>query len=319
MLPHGFGTGHPILLKLLAATAAVFVLSAAAGCLPRRTMVREMADIMADGTAAYEQDDDLEMLESAFPANIKLLEALLVSDPDNEQLLVLLSRMIASYTYIFLEEKLEAAAVENASRPVDAESLKQRAAGYYQNGIEYALRALAVRHPQSRRDLALVTAAGDFIRSLKTADAPALYWYGFSLSGYINLRKDSVAAVARAHLVEKAMGRVLELDPGYFFGGAHLVLMAYYGSRSPMLGGSPARVLEHYHALKTLHGDRFKLTDVFYARYYLYPQQDRRQFQQVLEAVGSQIVDEPRFRLLNRVAVDRARIYLERIDRFFPS
>ena len=75
---HAFLLGFAFLLLALMLTA----------CSTRKMTVRAVSDVMADGVAAFEEDDDLDLVERALPANIKLLEALLESDPQNRQLLV---------------------------------------------------------------------------------------------------------------------------------------------------------------------------------------------------------------------------------------
>jgi hypothetical protein len=290
------------------------------GCSTRMLVINEITDIIDTGVAAFEQDDDLQMLEKAFPANIKLLEAVLANDPDNERLLTLLARLYGSYTFVFFEDKIEAAALTDTlpdGNRDDNRDLEQAAVRYYAKGVEYALRALEVRHTGCREKLAKVSTAGNFIESLESADAPPLFWYGFNLSAYVNHNRDSVRVIARAHLIEKSMKRVLALDPDYYYGSAHLVLMAYYASRSPMMGGNIDLAARHYQSLKEMHGNRFLLADLFYARYYLYQKQDRRQFINVLTNIIDQGVDEEQFRLFNKVAEVRAQTYLNAVDQLF--
>jgi tetratricopeptide (TPR) repeat protein len=292
------------------------------GCSTRMLVINELTDIIDTGVTAFEQDDDLQMLEEAFPANIKLLEAVLANDPDNERLLVLLARLYGSYAFVFFEDRLEAAVLTGAMPDADQgdpQALEQAAVRYYALGIEYALRALEVRYPGCREKLAKVPTAGRFIESLDSADVPPLFWYGFNLSAYVNHNRDSVRAIARAHLIEKTMKRVLALDPDYYYGSAHLVLMAYYASRSPMMGGNIDLAARHYQGLKEMHGHRFLLADLFYARYYLYQKQDRRQFVQVLTSIIGHGKGDKQFRLFNTVAEVRAQTYLTAVDQLFDE
>ena len=67
-----------------------------------------MTAVMETGVDAIEQDDDLDMLQQALPANIKLMEALLASDPLNERLLALLARLYGSYAFLFVDGRIEA-------------------------------------------------------------------------------------------------------------------------------------------------------------------------------------------------------------------
>ena len=282
--------------------------------------VRAVSDVMAGGVAAFEEDDDLDLIEQALPANIKLLEALLESDPRNRQLLVLLARLYASYSFAFFDGRIEAAELTDMSVENGGLSLaetKKAAVRYYRRGNEYALRALEIRHPGARGQLADPASAGTFIRGLDREAMPALFWYGFTLSADINYNRDSISAVGRGHLVEKSMQRVIEADEAYFYGGAHLVLMVYYGSRSSLMGGKPELAIDHYRRIEQINGKGFHLADLFYARFVLYQQQDRPQFTAVLNRILQDTANEERFRLYNRIAADRARIYLGAADRLF--
>ena len=215
-------------------------------CAGRQLAVRAMVDVVDEGIAAYERDDDLDMLEKAFPAHIKLMEALLLSDPNNRRLLVLLSRSYASYAFIFFEGRIEAARLSSSRSVADrrrAQDLTEAASRYYRTGTEYAMRSLEVRYSDARRQLGTIATADRFIQSLDSRDLPALFWYGFNLSADINLNRDSISAVAAAYRVEKSMQRVLELDETYFHGVSHLVLFGYHAARTPAAGGNPAQAL----------------------------------------------------------------------------
>ena len=300
---------------LLLAVALIFC-----GCSPRRMMIRELTAAIDEGSSAFEQDDDLELLQSAFPANIKLLETLLANDPDNRSLLVLLARFYGSYAFLFLEDDIEAAQLEarQSGKPGRTSSEKvQKVVTYYRKGLAYALDALEVRYPDAAQRMANVVAAGPFVRSMTAEDMPALFWYGFNLSGRINHNRGDVGTVAKAHLVEKSMLRVIEVDPDYYYGSARLVLIAYYGSRPPMMGGSPQRALAQYRELTTQQGEAFLLGHLFYARYYLVQTHRKTLFDQVLSDIVGNRERYPVYPLFNRIAVDRAELYLEHSGRFF--
>ena len=307
---HAFLLGFAVLLLALMLTA----------CSTRKMTVRAVSDVMADGVAAFEKDDDLDLVERALPANIKLLEVLLESDPQNRQLLVLLARLYASYSFAFLDGRIEAAELTDMPPETGGSSIaemKKTAVRYYRKGNEYALRALELRHPEARGQLADPSKAGSYIRGLDREEMPALFWYGFTLSADINYNRDSISAVGQGHLVEKAMQRVIEADEAYFYGGAHLVLLVYYGSRSPLMGGKLELAIAHYRRLEQMNGKGFYLADLYYARFVLYQQQDRPQFTAVLNRILQEPATEERFRLYNRIAADRARIYLNAADRLF--
>ena len=55
----------------------------------KKLAVDHMADLMKDGFPAYMKETDPELVRDAMPANLKLIEALLETDPDNQTLLLL--------------------------------------------------------------------------------------------------------------------------------------------------------------------------------------------------------------------------------------
>ena len=303
----------------LIALAGILATSVA-GCSMRQVSARTAAGLLETGVAAYEQDDDLELLRQAFPSNIKVMEALLANDPDNLALLVLLGRAYGSYAFAFVDGRTEAAQLgvfSSLEGREPAENLRDRAAGLYRKGMDYSLRALEIRHPDSGRQLQHVASTGAFFQSLDAKDVPALFWYGFNLSGWINHNRDSVRAISRAHLVETSMQRVLQLEPDYFHGGARLVLMVYYASRSPMMGGNPQLALEQYRQLQQRHGRNFLLKELLYARYVLVQRRHRDQFEAVLKRLAFASHPRKEYRLYDRIAMDRAALYLEATGTLF--
>jgi hypothetical protein len=282
--------------------------------------VREFSAILQNGVDRFEQDEDVALIEAALPANIKLVEALLAETPEDDRLSILLARLYGSYAFAFAERDLEEEALLPGRRPtaVESETPEETIRRYYRKGADYALTAIETRHPGCTVQLESVAASEACFARFGEADLPALFWYGFDLGGYVNRSRGSVKALSRAYLAEKAMERVIEIDASYYHGGAHLFLMIYYAARPPMAGGSIETAMHHYRALKEMHGDGFFPADLFYARYVLYRQQDREAFHRVLTEILQRPMEPGPHRLFNKVAADRAALYLAAEDRLFP-
>jgi hypothetical protein len=298
----------------------LFAIIISAGCSPRKLMVDEFVGMVQTGLPAIEQEDDLHLLAQSMPAHIKLLETLLASDPHNRDLLVLLARLYGGYAFAILETEDEARRLNQPSvvaLGLPGQELEDSTARYFERGSAYALRALESVHPQARLQLNRLQAADVFIKSLELSDVPALFWYGFNLGGYVQHSLDSVAAVANAHLVQKAMGRVVELDETYYHGSAHLALLVYYGSRPPMMGGSPEKARRHWDRHQQRVPAFKELRDLYLARYVLVQAQDKEEFVQRLSAIVRDPAKGASAGLLAKVAAVRARIYLGAVDTFF--
>jgi hypothetical protein len=245
-----------------------------------------------------------------------------MDNPANVRLLTLLSRMYAGYTFAFVEGELDAATLAGHEAEGDQPApgaVRDSLNRYYLRGADYALKALEGRYPECRAQIAKVTTAEAFFNGLSGADVPALFWYAFNLGAYVNRNLDDMQAIAKAYLAEKAMRRVIELDEAYYNGGAHLFLMVYYASRSPMMGGKPEKAKAHYDRLKALAGVNFLIADAYYARYYLHRVQNRQEYEAVLNRVIKGLQSEDPYPLLNAVAVKRAAIYLTATDRLFDE
>ena len=283
-------------------------------CSIRSVAVQQMGELVAFGVPAFEKDEDLTLLRDALPANIKLLEAMLESDLENQQLLTLLAQMYASYTFGFLEADLETPGLG------DKPALKERINRLYLRGIRYGERALQASSSNCEKGLKVIIELDPCLQAMSKTDVPSLFWYGFNIAAYLNRNLNSMAALAQAPKVEKVMDRVLALDETYNFGSAHLFLMVFYGARPPMMGGNFEKADDHYQALKKLNGEDFLLADVFRARYIMVQKQEQEAFEKTLKAVLSKNPDTekaPRMALYNSLAKTRAKLYLNSVEELF--
>jgi len=303
----------------LSLTAALILATVIGGCSAKHMAVDQIATMVNTGMTAFEADDDMQMLKSAFPGNIKLLEAMLANQPDNYNMHVLLARLYGSYAFAFPETEMEVAALaeDEDEAGEDPVVLRSTADRYYMKGTAYALAALELKHPGISKNLLDKDLAAESIANVPSPELPALFWYGFNLGAHVNLNKNSVQALSQAHLAVKAMSRVIELDPAYYHGGAHLFFMAWYGSRSPMMGGSQEKAKTHYLAANALAGEKLTLADLYYARYCLYQAGEREAFLKTLDRVVADRERVPELRLLNAVAAERASAYIKAVDEFF--
>jgi hypothetical protein len=294
-----------------------FLVVCLSSCSPRMYIIGEMTAISEKGAAAFENDDDLELTEKAIPGNIKYLETLLENDPGNTGLLLLLSKLYASYSFSFIDGKLEAAFLLSSGSGDEDSALVKRSTGYYLKGADYALRALKIRYSEAEESFKNPLAADIFLGGMKSDDVPALFWYGFNMGLCINLNRDSVAFISKAYIAEKIMKRVIDIDAGYHHCGAHLFLIAYYSNMPPSSEENLKLSLFHYKRLKEMEGEGFLLADLFYGRYYLWRIQAKGQYEEVMKRIIESSGRKKEHRFYNAVAAQRAGIYLRASDVLF--
>lgn len=291
-------------------------------CTPRRLMVDQFGAMLATGVDRLEQSGDVALVEDGLPGQITLLEALLASDPSDERLRLLLARLYAAQGLLFLEPLVEAAVWEvgvpwqAAAPPPALDEIKPQLARAFQRGAAHALYVLEARHPGSGGQLANVRQIGPYLQAAGAAEVPALFWYALNLGGWVNHHLDDLGAIAKAHVAERIMRRVIELAPEYYHGFAHLFLIAYYGSRPPMLGGNPAAAQGHYEAFSRLADAPLSLAKVYYGRYCLPLEQARKRYLDLMGTLAASPI-EVETGLFDALAIRRARLYLKAVDKLF--
>jgi hypothetical protein len=284
----------------------------AAGCGPvlKQVTVASTTEIFRDGMAAFYREGDLPIAEQALASNLKFLEIFLEASPDNPDLLRQASQGFSTYTFAFVEDKI----LQHHRDPRLAEMERGRAYRLYLRGRDYGLRLLTLQHKTLAAALnADVPALRASLALMRREDVPALFWTAYGWAGSIHWSLHRPEMLADLPRVLAMMDRVLELDEGYFFGGAHLFFGAYYASRSRALGGDPERARSHLDRALTLAGPTILVGHLFLADPYAIQIQDRTLFETQLQLILDAPDDlSPDYRLLNQVAKARARLLLEK-------
>jgi hypothetical protein len=117
---------------------------------------------------------------------------------------------------------------------------------------------------------------------------------------------------------EALMERVLQLDPGYYYGGAHLFKAILFSARPEQFGGNLKKAGEHFLKAREHGHGKFLMTDVYYAQYYARQTLNRDLFVNTLKRVLESRADaEPDLTLSNTLAQRRAQKLLAQADEFF--
>jgi len=270
------------------------------GCV-QSIAVSTMGGLVDEGFSAFTEEDDLAFAEKALPGNLKLLEVMLKSSPENERLLRLASEGYSSYALGFLEDK----------EP-------DRAREFYLRGRNFGLRIL-------RQDEELAKALDGTPDDLKAAldqrgpeDVPAAFWTAFGWGSYIYLSLQNTDAIGDLPRAEALMQFVAKNDSSFYYAGADLFLGTLYGSRPKILGGDPEISKQHFERALRISGGKFLLTYVYYARSYAVQTQNEALFEELLNKVRDTPLDVlPEFKLANAIAKEKARMLLEKKSDLF--
>ena len=259
-------------------------------CSTSQLVARGASPLIDNGVTAMNRETDLKLAQASMPANLKMIETLLLADPGNTAYQVQAAMGFYGYTLAF---------VEPAGDP-------DRAADLYQRARAHAL--IALEHA-GMSQAALTDSAAEFDQALATLDTdavPALFWTASSWGKWIELQLDDPARLAELPRVEAMMQRVLELDETYYYGGAHLFFGAYYGGRAPMFGGDFARAAKHFDRAAAINRNQLLLVEVYRARYLLRQMGEREAFHSTLTRVVEASVADPDLNLANALAKQEA-------------
>jgi hypothetical protein len=264
-------------------------------------IIKTSLPLLEDQANVMKRESDPELARLAIPAQLKMLEGFLQSEPGNLDLQLLLAESFCSYSFAFLE---------------DAD--QGRAGSWYLRGKNYALNVLQnlTGNPEfSNGDLKTWE---NNLKKLDVSSSPALYWLTQCWGGWLTMNLHNPFAFADISRVEPALKRVLVLNPNFYYAGAHRGLGAFYGSRTKIIGGNPEKAKANFEKSLSLTKGRFLINSFLFAKTYAVQNQDRTLFEKLLNEILEAPDDLfPEERLANEVAKLKAKALLEAIEDLF--
>ena len=296
--------------KLMIPAAVLAVLLG--GCSVQRLATDKLGDVLAEGGTVYASDDDPELIEAATPFSLKLMESVLAGSPEHRGLLTATAAGFTQYTYAFVQQHADVAALED---PVAAADASARAKRLYLRARDYGLRGLEAAHPGFGRALAGDPAAA---ASLATkADVELLYWTAAAWAAAIGLGKDDPGLVADIGVVSTLIDRAEALDESWGDGALHAFLVTWEMARPDAAPGREERARAHLDRALQLSGGLAAGPWVAWAESVCLARADRPCFEHALEAALAIDPDaRPASRLANLVMQRRARWLVAHADRW---
>jgi hypothetical protein len=273
----------------------------ASACSTGQLVVRGTQPILKGGIVAMNQETDLDLAREAMPANLKLLEGMLIEDPGNTRLHLYAAEGFYGYTFGFVELR-------------DSERARQLYRRCYEHARQALVQSGVTVDPEKSSPAAFEAAVG---KAGKQA-VPAMFWAASCLGNWVNVSRHSPAGAAELASAAVLMRRVLTLDDTFYHGGPHLFFGVYYGGRSPMFGGNYALSEEHFRRAAAINDDKLLLVDVLEARYLDRQRLDRKAFERHLKRVIDAPDNlSPDLALMNAVAKQQAAELINAEDEWF--
>jgi hypothetical protein len=279
----------------------LFLLFLLSACFPNKKLTVVSTATLLEGVAkASSQQSDLRVLREGMPAYLMLIDGMIQSWPDNGQLLIAGAQSYSTFASLFVEDQDQ-----------------EYAALLYGRGRQYALRSLEVRGLKDPLQRPFEDFMGG-LKRLKKKDVPILFWTATCWANWIRLNLDSMEAMSELPRVEAMMKRVLELDEGFYDGGAHLFMGIWYASRPKIAGGDLKKSQEHFLKALDLGKGKFLMAYVYYASYYARKSADKELFVSTLQKVlDTPAETSPDLILVNTVAQKKAKELLSHQEEYF--
>lgn len=291
----------------------ILCITVLSGCSIKRMAINKLGDALSGSGTTFASDDDPELVKAAVPFSLKLIESLLAETPRHPGLLLAACSGFTQYSYAFVNQ--DADEMEDTDLAA-ATRLRTRARKLYLRARGYGLRGLESRHPglgeRLRKDPAVAA------KVTTAADVPLMYWTAAAWGSAISVSKDDPALVSDQLIVEALIDRALELDEDFDHGAIHGVLIGYEMARQGVPGDPAARSKKHFDRAMELSGGRLAAPLVSYAESVSIQNQNRAEFQALLQkALAIDPDAAPDSRLANLIAQRRARWLLSRVDDLF--
>lgn len=296
-----------------AAAALILVLPWATGCsVIARKLTRSATQTVQEASIVFATDEDPELVRDALPFLLKSLEAALIKAPKNRELLLAACSTFTQYSYAFVDTDAFLLEDEDFRR---SRELKERALALYLRGRESCKKALELTHPGMW--VGLVQDPEAAVQRLGPKDLDLMYWTAASWGAAIALGQDRPELTADLPAVRALLERALELDEDYQDGALHQAMMPLAALPETM-GGSEEEARRHFQRSLELSDKLNAAAYVTLARTVAVANQDRQEFEELLDAALAVDVDQDvKRRLANLIAQRQARELQKRVDDLF--
>ena len=246
------------------------------------------------------RQSDLRLVRQGLPSYLMAIDGLILSYPDNQDLLLAGAQAYASYASLLDEE-------DNPRVPPLLTKAKN-----------YALKALQL-HPNLKGEIGRPIDL--FLKQLEAfdkKDVSLLFWTANIWATWIASSPDSIEAMTELPWVEAMMERALQLDPGFYYGGPHLFKAILLSLRPAQFGGDLKKAQAHFNEAFRWGEGKFLMAQVYYAQYYARQTLDKELFLSTLNKVLSLPADaNPDLTLVNTLAQKKAQKLLTQVDEWF--
>jgi len=289
---------HPIKqLKILVGTLLISLTFS--GCKTfDQVALRSSTQILEGQYQSFLSEEDPQLAREAAAGNVKLVEGMLIQDPENPKLQTLAAKVFFSYAFSYVKEE---------------DTL--RAGRLYLRGLKAGAGVLG------GETLFLTQSVEDFQKMCEQKlpeSLESLFWCTLNFASWADLNKSDLKALNNQEKVKIAGETLKSHDPHYYYGGPDLLIALYHLSKPASLGGEPEKGREHFDRSLQIGERKFLPTLYFYAKSYAVAVQNKELFKNLLNEIIDFNVDSfPEQRLANLITQAKAQSLLKNREDLF--
>jgi hypothetical protein len=220
----------------------IFTLILSSSCsLVQKTSIKIMSGALKKSANEMQKEADWDYFKDAVPGNLMLMESLLVTDPENENLLSSIIQGFVGYGFGVYETLW----MDENYREVDHSIYKPKAIAYYTKAHNYGQRYLEANGitraglmSKIRDDKALKKYLND---NLDEDDFVGVFFTAQAWGSLMNLQRTNMKLMGELGLVKSLFDFVCEKDPSFSYGACDVFYGSYELSRPKFLGGNPEK------------------------------------------------------------------------------
>lgn len=240
------------------------------------------------------------VIEAGAPSYLLLLDALILTYPNDNKLLLAGSRLYGAYAGSFASNEQEAKSFANKS-------------------MEYAQRALCRVKKKScyMTDASQEELEHELANNFKSKDIDLVYGLSSAWLGWIQANSDDWNAIAQLGKVKHSMQWVAEQDAAYDNGMVQVYLGALETLLPPSLGGKPEIGKQHFETAIEVSNGKNLMAYVIYAEKYARLIFEQDLHDQLLQTALDSDYKYEGLTLINRLAQQQAEILLDESSDYF--
>ena len=249
---------------------------------------------------SLQKQTDLELIKDGAPSLLLLLDGFIAKDPRNKNLLMVATKAYSAYALTLHD-------ANEVDRAVTM-SLKAK---------KYGIALLNQLHGLKNINNKTLTETDQALDRISRDQVGFLFWGAYGWTTWIRFQEGAPGALVDLPTIEHIMLRVVELNDSFYYGGAHIFLGAYYSSRPEMYGGKPRESREHFEQALVISNRKFLLAQVTYAETYARMVFDKKLYQDLLNEVLEQPLEDNEMASSNKLAQVMAKKLLDATEEYF--